>query len=324
MIFANVHPSVWGGALLLAAFGCLWLGPSEVSLDSPVLIELRLPRILTALVVGSGMALSGVAMQALLRNPLADPFILGLSSGASLGVILLLVLVPSAATATLNLSLAASIGSLAAAFLVFAFARGRGSLLPPTRLLLCGVALAAAISSLAGFLLQVAPADRALRASHYFGAGTLGSASAATILLPAMIVLLSGVWMIRNSSDLDQLLLGERTAESLGVPVGKLKNRLLIGSSILTGVLVAVAGPIGFIGLVAPHLSRLLLGPSHRRLVPLAMVFGAAMLLFADTLGRCLFQPREISAGVLTAATGGPFFLWLLRRESYGFGGQEA
>lgn len=318
-------PSLFAtGLLLAAAFGCLWLGPTDVTLTSPVLIELRLPRVLAALVVGAGMALSGVAMQALLGNPLADPFILGLSSGASLGVILALVLLPSLGASFVPLSVAASVGALAAAALVFTIARGRGGLLPATRLLLSGVALAAALGSIAAFLLQVAPADRALRASLYFSAGSLASARVPALLAAGACILAAALWMRRRSRDLDRLLLGERTALSLGVPTQRLRRTLLVGSSLITGLLVAVSGPVGFVGLVAPHLARLLVGPGHRRLAPLAMLFGATMLLAADTAGRTLFQPREIPAGLLTAATGGPFFLWLLSRRTYGFGGTDA
>ena len=321
---AGTHPGIWFVALLLAAYGCLWLGPSEVTWFSPVLLELRLPRVIGALVVGAGMSLSGVAMQVLLRNPLADPFILGLSSGASLGVVLALVALPNLALGTVSLSIPASLGSMGAALVVFGIARGRGAFLPSTRLLLSGVALAAVLSSLAAFLLQVAPSERVLRASLYFSSGSLASSSLSTLLPAAVVVAVCGLWMRHSSRPLDQLLLGERSARALGVSTVRIKNQLLMGSSLLTGLLVAVAGPIGFIGLVAPHVARLLLGPGHKKLTPLAMILGAGMLLTADTLGRCLFQPREIPAGLLTAATGGPFFLWLLRRQSYGFGGRDA
>lgn len=300
-------------AVALASFVAvaLLLGPAGVTAE---MVALRLPRVLAALVAGAGLALAGVAMQALLRNALADPFILGMSGGASLGAVgtfLVLPIVPPA--------LGGAVGALGAALLVTGIARGPEGLLPATRLLLCGVAVSSVLGGVTELLLHVASQTRAVRAALFWTSGSLGAATTPAIAAAAIVVAGAAALLARHRGDLDRLLLGDQTAASLGVDVPRLRWTLLGVAAALTGVVVAVGGPIGFVGLAAPHLARLHVGATHGRLLPVAAVLGAILLLVADTAARAAFAPRELPTGVLTALLGGPFFLWLLRRRGYGF-----
>jgi iron complex transport system permease protein len=298
--------------VLLASIAlALLVGPAGVTME---MVALRLPRVLAAAVAGAGLAMAGVAMQALLRNALADPFILGMSGGASLGAIgsfLVLPILPPA--------LGGALGALGAALLVTAIARGPEGLLPATRLLLSGVAVSSVLGGITEFLLHIASQTRAVRAALFWTSGSLGAASWPAILVALVVVGVVAFLLVRWRGDLDRLLLGEQTAASLGVDVPCLRWRLLGLAAALTGVVVAVGGPIGFIGLAAPHFARLNVGATHGRLLPAAAALGAILLLLADTLARAAFAPRELPTGVLTALLGGPFFLWLLRHHSYGF-----
>jgi iron complex transport system permease protein len=301
-----------GLALLVATTAALLIGPAGLD---PAIVWMRAPRVAAALVAGAGLALAGVAMQALLRNALAEPFVLGMSGGASLGAVLAVLLgtlVPPA--------LAASIGALLAAVLVAGVGRTADGLMPPTRLLLSGCAVAAVLGALTGFSLAVAPQARAVRAALYWTSGSLGAASVPALCVALIATLGAGLALGGQARSLDRLLLGEETAASLGVDVPRLRAGLLVVAAGLTGVLVALGGPIGFVGLAAPHLARLWVGSTHTRLLPFAAGLGALLLLVADTLARAAFAPREIPTGLLTAALGGPFFLWMLRGRRYTFG----
>lgn len=303
--------------VLLASAGvALTLGPARTDGFDEIVMRLRLPRVCASIVVGCGLAVGGAGMQALLRNPLADPYVLGLSSGASLGAVVVLVV-----GLAIPVSVAASIGALVTAGLVFAIARDSQGLLPPIRLILAGVSVAAVLSSATAFLIQIAPREASVRAALYFGAGAFGGAALSHVALAALVVVTILLLGIAKSWALDRILLGEEVAESLGVETQRLRVGLLVATTVLTGGLVALSGPIGFVGLVAPHVARLFVGAGHRRMVPVAATLGALLVLWADTVGRTAFEPREVPAGLLTAAIGGPFFLVLLRHRDYGFGG---
>jgi iron complex transport system permease protein len=299
-------------ALILAAAGALLVGPAGVS---PEIVALRAPRVAAALVCGAGLAVGGVAMQALLRNALADPFILGMSGGASLGAVGALIV-----STTIPPALAGAAGALGAATLVGGIGRTPEGLYPSTRLILSGVAVSAVLGGATEFLLHVAPQARAVRAALYWTSGSLGAATHTAIGLAGTVAVLAGAWLWTHRSDLDRLLLGEDTARSLGVDVARLRLGLLVVGVSVTGAIVACGGPIGFVGLAAPHLARIQVGAMHGRLLPVAALLGALLLLVADTSARAAFDPRELPTGVLTAVLGGPFFLWLLRGRAYGFG----
>lgn len=304
--------------LILGAAGAMSLGgvPMGHPAAQSVLLSLRLPRILCAIEVGAALALAGICMQVLLRNALADPFVLGMSGGASLAAVCVALLAPT----SLLLGPVAGLGALATAGTVAALARDGGGLLPPTRLVLCGVAVSSVVGSLTSFLLFCAPRERSVRATLYFTAGSLTAPGSAELAAAAALTFGCAVWLWRNAGHMDRLTLGDATAATLGVEVRSLRRRLLLAASLLTGGAVVLGGLVGFVGLVAPHLARLLEGPTHRRALPSAVGIGALLVLAADTAGRSAFGAREMPAGLLTALLGGPLFLWLLRSRDYGFG----
>lgn len=280
-----------------------------------VLFAIRLPRVLLGLLVGAGLAVAGAAFQGLFRNPLADPGILGVSSGGTLGAVGFIVLGPVLGLDFAGihaLPLAAFAGALAATLLVSRVAVLAGG--STAALLLSGVAIAALASAGTGFLVFLGD-DQQLRALVFWTMGSLSAAPMDAILfaLPALLVpILLLPWLARA---LDAMLLGEREARHLGLNVTILKRVVVIVTSIGVGAAVALAGVIGFIGLMAPHLARLALGPGHRLLLPAAGLIGAALVLAADLVARLAVAPAELPVGIVTGCMGGPFFLWLLVRR---------
>lgn len=276
-----------------------------------VWLNIRLPRVLLAVLVGGALACSGAIMQGLFRNPLADPGLLGISSGAALCVALTIVL-PLGLPPLLSLygpMLAAFVGSLAITAVIFILSRSeQGGL---TRLLLAGIALNALCMAAIGVLTYISN-DQQLRQFSLWGMGSLGQAQwpmlivASTLVLPAIAVTLY------QARRLNLLQLGDEEAHYLGVNVKRTKHSLLLLSSLLVGVSVAVSGVIGFIGLVIPHLIRMHLGADHRVLIPGSVLGGACLLLIADTLARTVLSPAEMPVGLLTSLIGGPYFLWLI------------
>jgi iron complex transport system permease protein len=295
--------AVCAGAVLLA----ICAGPTGWRWPEADLISLRVPRALLAALVGGSLALAGVAMQAVLRNDLADPYVLGLSGGASAGAVGSLALAPG-----LPPGPAAALGAAAAAVLVRSLVRGPHD---PARLLLSGVAVGAALSSATGLAIFLAPAGRLLRASHFWLFGGMGAPEWSALGLPA--VLLTGAlgWMSLRAGRLDRLTLGDEVATSLGVEVPRLRNATLALAIGLTAAAVAVSGMIGFVGLIAPHVARRVVGQGHRALVPAAALGGALLVVLADVLARTAFAPRELPVGLLTAGLGAPFFLAQLARR---------
>lgn len=272
----------------------------------PIVLELRAPRVVLAAVVGASLAIAGVALQTLLHNDLAEPYVLGLSGGASAGAVAALAVgvVPPGA--------GAAAGALTAAALVRALARGP---FDPTRLLLAGVALGAVGSSVTGLLVTLAPPERLLRASTFWLFGGLGTPSWPAVLVPALVLAIAGAWMLGRAERLDRLGLGTDTASALGVDVVRLRRGVLVAVVALTAATVAVAGMVGFVGLIAPHAARRWVGASIRRCLPAAAIGGAALVIVADLVARTAVAPREVPVGLVTALVGGPFFLWQLQRR---------
>lgn len=287
----------------------LWaslIGPSQ-GLAGEVVLELRLPRALAAFIVGAMLAMAGTQMQVLLGNPLADPYILGTSGGAAVGALLAMLL----GAAGLLLNLAALAGALGSMLLVFTLARGAG-VWSTTRLLLTGVVIAAGWGAIISFLLSIAPQHN-LPGMLFWLMGDLAHASTPwgglAVLLLALLVSLP------QARSLNLLARGEQQAAVLGVAPGPLRLQLYLSASLLTASAVAIGGSIGFVGLVVPHLLRLLIGSDHRWLLPTTVLAGGALLLLADTLARTLFAPQQLPVGVLTALLGVPLFLYLLQRS---------
>lgn len=304
-----------GGSMALAVA----IGPAGLRSPwqlSDTVIALRAPRVLLAALVGASLAVSGVGMQVLLRNDLADPYILGLAGGASVGAVTSLALWPAVPPGP-----AAAVGALCAAFVVRSMARGPYD---PLRLLLSGVAVSSILGSVTGLLLTLAPAERLLRSATFWLFGGLGIPDFGSLVIPAVVLSCAGAWMWRRGPRLDRLSLGGDIATSLGVDVAATRRAVLLASVCLTAAAVAAAGLVGFVGLLAPHAARLAGGAKHRWLLPIASLGGASLLVSADALARTAFAPREVPVGLLTAALGGPFFLVQLQRASARLAGRPA
>ncbi|MDM9675593.1 iron ABC transporter permease [Raoultella planticola] len=277
-------------------------------------LTIRLPRVLLALLVGAALALSGCVMQGLFRNPLADPGLLGVSSGAALAVACWLVL-PLSVPALVALyapMLAAFIGSIAVMVVIFILSQANeGSL---SRLLLVGIAINALCGALVGVLAWISN-DTQLRQLSLWGMGSLGLAEWSTLLVAATLIFPASLIIWLMASRLNLLQLGDEEAHYLGINVRAVQRLLLLCSALLVASSVAISGVIGFIGLVVPHLIRMWLGPDHRALVPGSLLAGAILLLLADTLARTVAAPAEMPVGLLTSMLGAPWFLWLIFRQ---------
>ncbi|RQR97818.1 iron ABC transporter permease [Burkholderia sp. Bp8991] len=287
-----------------------------------VLFDIRAPRVVLALLVGGGFGAAGAAMQALFRNPLADPGLVGVSSGAALGATTTIVLGPALFAAHASaavLSVAAFAGALAVAALAYRLAASRGRLALPL-LLLAGIAINALVGAAIGLLTFVAD-DAQLRSLTFWSLGSLGGAQWSALAAVAPCVAIGCVLLARDRDALNALQLGETEALHLGVPVQRLKRRVLVAVALAVGALVSCAGIIGFIGLVAPHCVRLACGPDQRVVLPGAALLGALLTLAADLAARTVAAPAEIPLGVLTALLGAPFFLALLWKSRGALGG---
>ncbi|RBO89330.1 FecCD family ABC transporter permease [Nocardia puris] len=290
------------------------VAPVDLSLDT-IVWQLRVPRTLLAAIVGAGLALAGAAMQTLVRNPLADPFLLGVSSGAGVGAAAVITSGLFAGAGVWALTGGALAGASMAAGLVFFIAIAQGGL-TPLRLVLTGTVLGSAFAALSSYLVFRSADPAAAQSVLFWLLGSLAGADWATLGLPLTVVLLCGAALVAAAGWLDALTLGADTATSVGVPVKQLRIALFVLLAVLVGVLVAVSGGIGFVGLVVPHAARLLVGPRHRTLLPVCALF----LVVADAATRVLVPPTEIPVGVLTGLIGAPTFLLLLGRRRYRFG----
>lgn len=318
--------------MLSTGFGAAALSPSAVvqilmarwsgAVTDPALTaivwELRLPRALLAVVVGAGLAVAGTGIQTLVRNPLADPYLLGVSSGASVGAVAVLTSGAFSLAGLWALSAGALVGALLAAVTVFGVTIAQGGL-TPLRLVLTGTVLGSAFSATASFLIFRSGDPRAAESVLFWLLGSLAGAQWQGLALPALTVLTSGLLLGLGSSWLDALAAGPATAHALGVAVAPVRYTLFGLLSVLVGVLVAAAGSVGFVGLVLPHAARLLVGARHRRVVPVAAASGALFLLWVDVFARVAARPVEIPLSVVTGIIGAPAFLLLLGRRRYRF-----
>jgi iron complex transport system permease protein len=292
-------------------------GPATV--DDVVILSLRLPRILAALLAGGALAVAGVGFQALTRNPLAEPSVLGVSSGAAFGVVTAQVFgLRAGVLATLGVTVFAFAGAFVAGSAVYAIAARAGGL-PVHTLVLAGVIVGIFFSSAITVVISVVDFDR-LGGVIYWLLGNLAPLPPAALGMFAALAGL-GFWLILGRSrQLNLLALGEEAARQLGVDAERLKRRVFVGAALCTAAVVAFAGPIGFVGLIVPHALRMLLGPDNRILVPAALLAGGAFVLIADTLARNLIAPAELSVGVITSFCGAPLFIHLLRSRAVRIG----
>ena len=289
------------------------------TIDS-VVWSLRAPRGLLALIAGAGLALAGVVMQTLVRNPLADPYLLGVSSGASVGATAVITIGVFTSFGLYAISVGALFGALAATAIVYLITLAQGGL-TPLRLILTGVVASSAFSALASFLVFKAQDARAAQGVMFWMLGSVVGAQWDRLLLPALVVLAAFLILMFMSNPLDAMAAGPDTAAALGVNVERLRQILFFIQALLVGAMVAVAGGIGFVGLVIPHLARIMVGSLHRRLLPIAMVLGAVFMVWVDVIARIAAPPQEIPLGVVTGVLGAPLFLLLMGRGRYQFGG---
>ncbi|MFF3941534.1 FecCD family ABC transporter permease [Streptomyces phaeofaciens] len=283
--------------------------------------EIRLPRVVLGAVVGAGLASVGVAVQAMVRNALADPFVLGISSGAAVGANAVILLGAFAGLGVWALSVSAFGSALAAMALVYAAARTPQGL-TPLRLILTGTALAYGFEAVTTVMVFGAARGEAARSAMMWLLGSLGGATWAQVPIAAVTVALGWAWLRRRAEALNALAMGDETAAALGVRPDVLRRELFLVTAAVTGTVVAVSGAIGFVGLMVPHLVRMVAGADHRRVLVLAPLAGAVLLVWADLLSRLLLAPAELPVGVITAVVGVPAFLLLMRRGNRPLGGR--
>jgi iron complex transport system permease protein len=285
-----------------------------------ILFELRLPRVVLAAVVGAGLAVSGAIFQSLFRNPMADPAIIGVSSGAALGAIAAILLGGGAILGGLLVPGGAFVAALLVAALVYRLARF-GPAVQVATLLLAGIAVAAMVSAV--ITLLMAFSGEQVRSIYFWLLGGLSGRGWSSVLAAGPLVLVGTAIALVGTGNLNLMALGDERAAQLGLEVERFKRASLAVGSLLAAAAVSVAGVIGFVGLMTPHILRLVLGADHRRLLPAVVVGGATLLVLADLVARTSVQPEEIPVGAVTAILGGPFFLYLLRRERRAAGGRS-
>nr|BFE27890.1 iron ABC transporter permease [Actinomadura rugatobispora] len=302
--------SVWNtiGARLTGA------GPGDPLRDQ-VVWDIRTPRVLLAGVVGAGLSVAGVTFQAMVRNPLADPYILGVSSGASLGAVLV-VAFGATALGGLGVTGAAFLTAALSVLLVYVLAQ-RGGRLLDSRLVLAGVAIGYLCSAATSYIqLQVSPTE--LHGLMFWLMGSIAGASWSDVGVPAAVIAVCTAFLLSQARNMNALMAGDDAAAGLGASVRSLRIALLVTGSLLTATAVSVVGGIGFVGLMVPHATRFLVGGDHRRVLPVAMLLGAVFLVLVDIATRTVDRPNELPVGIFTTALGVPFFLWLLRRRATG------
>jgi len=277
------------------------------------LIGWRLPRILIACIVGAGLSLAGVVFQALLRNPLAEPYILGVSSGGSLGAVIAIMLGIGSIKGISTLPLFAFLGALSTMFLVYSVAR-IGGRVPTYTLLLAGVIVNAFFSAVIMFLVSVIKQNEAYK-FILWSMGDLSPVETGLTVVSMSLIVLGGLALYYYAHAFNLFSLGEESAAQLGVEVERVKKVSFVLASLVTGASVSTCGIIGFVGLIVPHIIRMTIGADHRILMPSAALAGASFLVTADTIARTITAPAEIPVGVVTALCGGPFFIYLLRRK---------
>jgi iron complex transport system permease protein len=283
--------------------------------------EIRLPRVLLAAIVGAALTTAGSVVQVLVRNALADPFLLGVSSGASVGATAVLLFGAFASLGVWAISFGSVLGALAAMAVVFLISR-QGQQLAPTQLILCGVVMSAMFESVTSFLIFRGN-PQATQSVLFWLLGSFGLASWTQLPIPALVLVVAIVYLIAQGRSLNALAMGADPASSLGVDVQRMRRNLFIVTSLMAGTAVAVSGIIGFVGLVVPHIVRLVVGPDHRRVLPVGVLFGASFMVLGDLLARTIVSPQEMPIGVITAFIGAPTLIVLIRRRPYLYGGTQ-
>lgn len=290
-----------------------WRTPAS-GLHDQIVWQFRLPRALLGLVVGAALAVAGAVLQAVVRNPLADPYVFGVSSGASVAAVAALT-VTAGFLSAVSTPTAAFVGAFLTTVAVFVLAQ-RGGRVTPNRLVLAGVAMSYLLSSITSYLvLRSSGVNQGVGQVLSWLAGSLAAASWGDLGVPTIVLIAAVVVLILLAPVLNAFLIGDETAASLGVDVGRMRIVLFVITSLLVGVVVAVSGAIGFVGLVVPHAVRMMIGSDHRWVLPASALAGGLLLVVVDVGARVVLAPTEVPVGLLTAVVGAPFFLWLLRRS---------
>jgi iron complex transport system permease protein len=330
LLLISMVGSIGVGAVAIEPLQVLAILFQSLGIQSPweytqaqqaVLESIRMPRVLLGMLVGAGLAVSGAAMQGLFRNPLADPALIGVSSGAALAAVAVIVLGATVLKGLADvfglytLPVAAFSGGFVATLVVYRFSVVGGRTIVAT-MLLAGIAINALAGAVTGLLTYVAN-DEQLRTLTFWSMGSLGGATWERVAMAAPFILLPALLIPLHARALNAILLGESEAIHLGFNIERIKISLILLVALCVGASVSVSGIIGFIGLVVPHLLRLAVGPDHRFLLPASAMLGASLLLAADMVSRVIVAPTELPIGIITAVIGGPFFLWLLSRQRY-------
>lgn len=284
--------------------------------------HLRTPRVLLGGLIGLCLTLSGIAMQSFTKNPLASPYVLGTSSGASFGAVLAITTGALAFLGGSALEVGAFVGSMLSIFIVYGMASS-GRSVAPIKLVLVGMAASALFSALANFLVYKAPSESQVKEVTFWMLGSIASAEWGDLVIPALVALPGTIALLAMGNALNALLMGDSSATTLGIPVGMVRRITIFLSALLTSAAVAVSGCIGFVGLVVPHVTRAVVGADHRKVVPIASLMGAIFLIWADVGARMFDIPSEIPIGIITALVGAPFFIWMVKARKYTFGGSE-
>lgn len=320
-------------ALFVTMVACLSIGVFNIPFDQVVtvllgggsdsqrwvIINIRLPRILLAAIVGGSLAIAGATMQGLFRNPMASPSVLGISSGAAFGAALAIVLGVSWTSGALAIPAMAFIFAFITLFLVYAVSRSRSGYVPVETLLLAGIAVGSLFSALVSGMLYFA--GEQLSGIVFWMMGGLNNAKWDQVLISIPPMILGSAVIMALSRDLNAMMVGEEQAGNLGINVNQVRLVLLLAASLVTAMAVSVSGVIGFVGLIIPHVVRMLVGPDHRILLPASVISGALFLIWTDTLARTLIAPAELPVGIITSLLGAPFFIYLLmsRKKSMGW-----
>ena len=284
-------------------------------LDFNIVWGLRLPRVCLGMIVGASLSVCGVTMQALVRNNLADPFILGVSNGAAAFATLGMLFGAFSFLGRYSLSISAFIGSAVTIIFVYAISRVKGRI-NITQLLLSGVAVSMIMDGITSVIKLSAPNALGLHNAEFWMSGSLAGAKWAYLTLPLIVLILCMAFLMVNYRGLNLLLLGDDSAGALGVNVRRLQKMLVLVASLMAGVTIAVSGTIGFVGLMVPHFTRLLVGGDHKKVLPISALLGGILVVWVDVAARMLIAPEELPVGILTAIIGGPVFIWLLKRNN--------
>lgn len=284
------------------------------TLQENIVIMLRLPRVLLGMIVGASLAVCGVSMQALVRNKLAEPYILGVSSGAAAFATLGMLFNIFSFLGAYSLSLSAFLGAMVTIIFVYILSYEQGRISIP-QILLTGVAISMIMDGITSIIKLSAPNALGLHNAEFWMSGSLAGAKWVYLRLPFFVLTICITFLMLHYRGLNLLLMGEESAGTLGINVPVLHKELILVSSLMAGVAISVSGSIGFVGLMVPHFTRLLVGSNHKRVIPVAALMGAILVVWVDVMARLIIAPEELPVGILTAVIGGPIFIWMLKKQ---------